>query len=220
MPRSSSSPPRPSTCRPRLAPLAHGRGDPTIRLGAMGRLARDAHAGWTRHRSGWWRAAAAITVSAWGPGAGWVTSNAADLVGANDRPEALIPRHAIIAELVHRLPGLRLPRQPAPVRCPAARQSASRRSPAWRPGPHSARIVRANGEPAPGPGRLRLPPDPAVLAELPYFAFHRFGLERRRAELIRHCAALAPAPGGNDRAPRRGCCWRACRASVPGRWRR
>jgi 3-methyladenine DNA glycosylase/8-oxoguanine DNA glycosylase len=27
---------------------------------------------------------------------------------------------------------------------------------------------------------------------LPYFAFHRFGLERRRAELIRRCAALAP----------------------------
>ena len=53
-------------------------------------------------------------------------------------------------------------------------------------------IVRAHGEPAPGPARLRLAPDPAVLAELPYYAFHRLGLERRRAELIRHCAALAP----------------------------
>jgi 3-methyladenine DNA glycosylase/8-oxoguanine DNA glycosylase len=43
----------------------------------------------------------------------------------------------------------------------------------------------ALGEPAPGPAGLRLPPDPARIAETPYFRFHRFGVERRRAEVIR-----------------------------------
>jgi 3-methyladenine DNA glycosylase/8-oxoguanine DNA glycosylase len=57
-------------------------------------------------------------------------------------------------------------------------------------------MIRRLGEPAPGPGGLRLPPDASVLADLPYYAFHRFGLERRRAELIRHCAALAPRLDG------------------------
>ena len=49
------------------------------------------------------------------------------------------------------------------------------------------------GEPAPGPAewRLRLPPAPATLAALPYFAYHPFGVEQRRAELIRRVAARA-----------------------------
>src|SRR4029453_9570108 len=39
--------------------------------------------------------------------------------------------------------------------------------------------------------RLRLPPDPARLAALPYYAYHAFGLERRRAEVIRRAARRA-----------------------------
>ena len=52
-------------------------------------------------------------------------------------------------------------------------------------------IVRAYGRPAPGPGGLRLPPEPAELAAQPYFAFHRFGLEQRRAEVLRRAAEFA-----------------------------
>ena len=173
-----------------LAPLAHGRGDPTTRLEPWGvwRATRTPDGPATMRMVAH---EAAITVSAWGPGAGWVTSHAADLVGANDRPEALIPRHAVIADLVHRRPGLRLPAslRPFDALLPAICEQKITGVEARMV---FRAIVRVLGEPAPGPGRLRLPPDPTVLADLPYYAFHRLGLERRRAELIRHSAALAP----------------------------
>ena len=173
-----------------LAPLAHGRGDPTVRLERWGawRATRTPEGPATMR---FVARGSAITVSAWGQGAGWVTGHAGDLVGANDRPEALTPQHPVIAELVHRLPGLRLPAslRPFDALLPAIceqKVTGVEARAVFRA------IVRAHGEPAPGPGRLRLLPDPSVLAELPYYAFHRFGLERRRAELIRHCATLAP----------------------------
>jgi 3-methyladenine DNA glycosylase/8-oxoguanine DNA glycosylase len=54
-----------------------------------------------------------------------------------------------------------------------------------------AALLRRHGEQAPGPGSLLLPPSPAVLAGLPYHAFHPLGVERRRAEVIRRAAARA-----------------------------
>jgi 3-methyladenine DNA glycosylase/8-oxoguanine DNA glycosylase len=177
-----------------LAPLAHGRGDPTLRLEPWGawRATRTPDGPVTMRMVA---RGAAITVSAWGPGAGWVTSHAADLVGASDRPEALIPRHGVIAELVHRLPGLRLPAslRPFDALLPAI---CEQKITGVEARAVFRAIVRVHGEPAPGPAGLRLAPDPAVLAELPYYALHRLGLERRRAELIRHCAALAPRLAG------------------------
>jgi 3-methyladenine DNA glycosylase/8-oxoguanine DNA glycosylase len=188
----------PIDLRASLAPLAHGLGDPTIRIGA----------------DGIWRATRApsgpvtvrmvasrteIRVTAWGPGAAWAIGVAADLVGATDRPEELTPRHPLVAELVHRFPGLRLPRthRPFDALLPAIceqKVTGIEARAAFRG------IVYAHGEAAPGPSRLRLPPEPAALARLPYFAFHRFGLERRRADLIRRCAALAPRLEGRSAA--------------------
>ena len=55
-------------------------------------------------------------------------------------------------------------------------------------------LVRRTASRHPGPAGdagMRVPPDPAVLAALPYFAFHGFGLERRRAETIRAVARRA-----------------------------
>ena len=52
-------------------------------------------------------------------------------------------------------------------------------------------ICRALGDPAPGPVRLLLPPDPADLAGRPYWWYHRFGVDRRRAETIRFAARHA-----------------------------
>jgi 3-methyladenine DNA glycosylase/8-oxoguanine DNA glycosylase len=51
--------------------------------------------------------------------------------------------------------------------------------------------VTALAEPAPGPLGLVLPPDPEHVAALPYYAFHPFGVERRRAEVLRHVGARA-----------------------------
>jgi 3-methyladenine DNA glycosylase/8-oxoguanine DNA glycosylase len=54
-----------------------------------------------------------------------------------------------------------------------------------------ARLVASWGESAPGPAGLRLPPAARRLSAEPYHAFHRFGVERRRADVIRRLAARA-----------------------------
>jgi 3-methyladenine DNA glycosylase/8-oxoguanine DNA glycosylase len=173
-----------------MAPIAHGRGDPTIRFAPDGiwratrtldgpatlrlRVARDG-----------------VVVHGWGPGAAAAVERAADLVGANDDPGALTPQHRLIGELVRRFPGLRLPRTNRPFEAllPAIceqKVAGTEARAAFRG------IIATYGEPAPGPAALRLPPTADALAALPYFAFHRFGLERRRADLIRRAAQLAP----------------------------
>ena len=174
-----------------LAPIAHGRGDPTIRFGPDGiwRATRTpAGAATLRLRS----APGGVAVAAWGPGSAAALEGAADLIGANDDPGALVPRHRLIVELVRRFPGLRLSRTNRPFEAllPAIceqKVTGMEARAAFRG------IIAAHGEPAPGPASLRLPPAPAILAALPYFAFHRFGLERRRADLIRRAAQLAPS---------------------------
>jgi len=173
-----------------LAPISHGRGDPTIRFepGAIWRATRTpAGAATLLLRA----ARGGVSVTAWGPGASAAVELAADLVGAHDDPSALVPQHRLIGELVRRLPGLRLPRTNRPFEallpaiCEQKVTGVEARA-AFRG------IVATYGEPAPGPIQLRLPPAAEALAALPYFAFHRFGLERRRADLIRRAAQLAP----------------------------
>jgi 3-methyladenine DNA glycosylase/8-oxoguanine DNA glycosylase len=173
-----------------LGPIAHGRGDPTIRFESDGiwRATRTAEGPATlRIRE----AEGGVAVAAWGPGAGMALEGAADLIGANDDPSRLQPRHPLIAELARRNRGLRLPRTNRPFEallpaiCEQKVTGVEARA-AFRG------IVRVHGEAAPGPGGLRLPPTASVLAGLPYFAFHRFGLERRRADVIIAVARLAP----------------------------
>jgi 3-methyladenine DNA glycosylase/8-oxoguanine DNA glycosylase len=170
-----------------LAPIAHGSGDPTIRLRDDGIwMAFRTPAGpATLHLRG---AGTELAASAWGPGAELAVAASATLVGAGDDPSPLRPQHAVIADLVRRNPGLRLPRTDRPWEAllPAIceqKVTGFEARLAYRG------IVRAHGERAPGPGGLWLAPAPSVLAGLPYFAFHRFGLERRRADVIRRAAA-------------------------------
>jgi 3-methyladenine DNA glycosylase/8-oxoguanine DNA glycosylase len=173
-----------------LGPIAHGRGDPTIRFEVDGiwRATRTpAGAATLRLRA----VEGGVEVAAWGLGATVAVDGAADLIGANDDPGAFVPHHRLLTDLVHRFPGLRLPRTNRPFEallpaiCEQKVAGVEARA-AFRG------IIAAHGEAAPGPGGLRLAPAAATLAALPYFAFHRFGLERRRADLIRHAAQLAP----------------------------
>jgi 3-methyladenine DNA glycosylase/8-oxoguanine DNA glycosylase len=172
-----------------LGPIAHGHGDPTIRFAPDGiwRATRTpAGPATLRIRA----THGGVEVTAWGAGAAHAVAGAADLVGANDDPSGLVPTHRLIGELVHRFPGLRLTRTNRPFEAllPAIceqKVSGVEARAAFRG------IIATHGEPAPGPAGLRLAPAPARLAALPYFAFHRFGLERRRADLIRTAAALA-----------------------------
>jgi 3-methyladenine DNA glycosylase/8-oxoguanine DNA glycosylase len=173
-----------------LGPLAHGRGDPTVRFAADGiwRATRTPSGPVTlRLRS----VAGGVAAAAWGPGATTAIEELPALVGVTDDPSRLVPQHRLIADLARRLPGLRLTRSNRsfeallPAICEQKVTGIEARA-AFRG------MVRAFGTPAPGPGGLWLPPEASVLAGLPYFAFHRFGLERRRADILRRTAALAP----------------------------
>jgi hypothetical protein len=186
--------PRATVVRPRLpvdlrlalGPLGHGRGDPTVRAGADG---------------AWWRATvtpcgpatvrlapagAGVSVHAWGPGAEWALDAAPELLGGRDRLDGFEPT-GIVAELHRRLPGLRICRSRAvfealvPTVLEQKVVGVEARS-AWR------QLVRALASPAPGPLPLLLPPAPGALLGRPAWAFHRMGVEQRRANTIRMAA--------------------------------
>ncbi|HET7520290.1 MAG TPA: DNA-3-methyladenine glycosylase 2 family protein, partial [Candidatus Limnocylindria bacterium] len=179
-----------------LWPVAHGTGDRTVRVGRgeawRAMLTPDGPATLRLVR-----VPGGVAATAWGPGAGWAAAQAAAFVGAQDRLPDTAGWHPLLVEVVRRNPGLRLPRtgRPWEALLPAICEQKVTG--------HEARaafqgIVRALGADAPGPARMRLPPEPSVLARLPYFAFHRFGLERRRADVIRHAAELAPRLDGRE----------------------
>ncbi len=172
-----------------VAPLCRGAGDPTMRV-ALREVLRA------------WRTEAGpaalrlvpgdgeLLAEAHGPGAELALEAAGGLAGLEDRPRDLTPTDPVIRRLAHAFPGLRLTRAGAvfDVLVPAVLEQKIAGKEARRI--HRG-LVRSLGEPAPGPFGLLLPPAPERVAELPYFAFHPLGLERRRAELLRRLAARA-----------------------------
>jgi 3-methyladenine DNA glycosylase/8-oxoguanine DNA glycosylase len=134
---------------------------------------------------------AAVRVDAWGPGAKWLLERAPALCGALDTPEAFRPDQPLLRDLVHRHPGLRIGRSEAVFETAMfvslEQRVATREAWAsWRG------FVRALGERAPGPLEgLCAPPSAERLAVTPYEVFHRFGIERRRADLVRRLAVVA-----------------------------
>jgi hypothetical protein len=176
-----------------LRTLRHGRADPSF-------LRRD---------DAWWRATRtpdgpattrfvpegeAIRATAWGPGAEWAIEHAPGAVGAHDDRGAFDPPHGLIRDLFRRHPGLRIPRSGAVFEAVLPiiieqKVTTSEAHDAYR------RLVLAWGERAPGPGGdlgLHVPPGAREIAGRPYFEYHRFGLERRRATTIRTAAERAP----------------------------
>jgi 3-methyladenine DNA glycosylase/8-oxoguanine DNA glycosylase len=172
-----------------LAPLRHGFGDPTVRYDGttIWRATRTPVGPATLriHTEG-----GAIRGRAWGPGAGWVFERLPALLGADDRPALFEPRHRLLRELVRRMPGLRFGRTDAVFEAvlPAIVEQKVTGTEARR----SYRLlILRYGEPAPGPGGLRLAPAPEVLAGVRAFMMHPLGLEARRAETIRRAAVVA-----------------------------
>lgn len=174
-----------------LAPLAHGTGDPTIKLARdTARLAFRTPDGpaTLEIRLG---SAGALRAEAWGPGARAAIASVPGLVGLADDPAALVPHHDLIHQLQRRMAGVRLPRsgRPFDALLPAILEQQVTGGEARRA---YRTLIRRHGEPAPGPHGLLLAPSPAVLAEMAYHAFHPLGVERRRAEVIRRASRLAP----------------------------
>ena len=130
----------------------------------------------------------AAEAEAWGDGSDWALAHVPELLGFSDDPTTFRPDHPVLRDLHLRAVGARFgaTRSVFEVLVPTilGQKVTTRES-------HRGyrRLVEAHGEPAPGPGELRVPPSPEVLADLPYFDFHPLGIERKRADIIRRAAA-------------------------------
>jgi 3-methyladenine DNA glycosylase/8-oxoguanine DNA glycosylase len=182
----SFEPRRPLDLRRTLSLLGHG---PWVRRDEQGLwLATRTPAGAATLRLS--RQSCAVEARAWGPGAAWAVGHAPDLCGEGDDDSGFAPAHPVLARLHREVRGMRMPRTGAvfealvPVVLGQQVTSEEARE-SYR------HLVNALGEPAPGPVRLKLPPSPQVLARTPYWAFHRFGIERRRADVIIRAARSA-----------------------------
>lgn len=189
MPVRTLTSPHPVDLALTLKPLSHGGGDPTIRLSPHSACRAtntpDGPAATSYEISG-----SSIEVESWGPGAPWSLDHAPNLLGLDDDPAAFAPEHPVLRGIHRRLRGLRVGRSDAVVETivPAILEQKVTSVEARR---SFRKLVAAYGEPAPGPLGLVLPPPPPVLAALPYHAFHRFGIERRRADTIRRACSYA-----------------------------
>lgn len=166
-----------------LFPLCRGSGDPTMRIGLADiyRAMRTPEGPAALHiRSIGYE----VVAEAWGPGATWALDSVPGLIGALDDDAGFEPRHYVVEELWRRHRGVRITRSGAVMHAliPAILEQKVT-------GIEARRAYRSMifeiSEPAPGDLGLYLPPDPARLAETPYFTFHPWGVERRRAETIR-----------------------------------
>lgn len=175
-----------------LGPIQHGRADPTVSIGTQGvwRATRTPEGPATTHLQTL-AGLGEVTVRAWGPGGAWALEAAPTLLGADDDDEGFDPAHPVLAYLYRRLVGLRMARTGAVME--ALTPNILEQKVVGREAKRSyARLVRALGEPAPGPVALRLPPAPARLAATPSWVFHRAGVERRRGDTVRVAASYAP----------------------------
>lgn len=143
------------------------------------------------HRDG-----ASLVGTGYGPGAGWLAGRADAVAGLRDSRsgfDEVATAHPVVARLARTHRGLRLPATGRlfPRLLRAILEQKVTGTEAYR---GYAATVRHFRQPAPGPvPRLLLPPDPAEVAAAPYWVFHPFGVERRRADTVRRAAAAAGA---------------------------
>jgi 3-methyladenine DNA glycosylase/8-oxoguanine DNA glycosylase len=173
--------------------LGMGRHDPCARFvdGRFWWAARtpDGPASLSLHRDG-----ATLVAQAHGPGAAWALDRADAVAGLRDDLtgfDTLAAGHPVVARLARTLRGVRLPATGRLFHrlLRAILEQKVTGKEAYRA---YAATVRHFREPAPGPvSTLLLPPDPADVAATPYWVFHPFGVEQRRADTVRRAAVAA-----------------------------
>jgi len=128
-----------------------------------------------------------IVAEAWGPGSLHELDWAPRLLGLDDDPGAFSPPPGPMAQLARRDRGLRLGStgRVFEVLAPSVLGQRVTIEEAKR-GYRS--LLRSFGEPAPGPPGLTLPLQPDAIAALGYEEFHRHGIERSRAQILREVA--------------------------------
>jgi 3-methyladenine DNA glycosylase/8-oxoguanine DNA glycosylase len=140
------------------------------------------------------QAAGRLQAAGYGPGAAWLVDRADAIAGLRDDLSgfaALAKAHPLVAQLAYEHRGIRLPATgtlfPRLLRVIFEQKVTGKE--AFRA---YAATVRRFGTAAPGPLQpLWTPPDPAVIAGTPYWVFHPFGVEQRRADTLRRAAAEA-----------------------------
>ncbi|MFB9179229.1 DNA-3-methyladenine glycosylase family protein [Dactylosporangium sucinum] len=178
--------------------LALIHGDPTLAIGGREAFfATRTPDGPGTLRLSYSKPAAELTAEAYGPGAGWLLDRADVVAGLRDDVTGfaeLAKQHPLVARLAHEHAGLRFGATgrvfhhlvPAILGQKVTGKEAH----------HGyVRVLRHfSAEPAPGPlPRLRLPPEPEAVAATPYWVFHPFGVEQKRADTLRRAAAQAAA---------------------------
>ena len=179
--------PQPFLPRATLGPLMRGRGDPTMKMDARSCVRA------TRTPEGPATVSMVFepggaTCEAWGDGSQWLLQNVPSLLGINDQPGLFAPTDQPLRDLNLRFAGLRLGASMGVVEVmiPTIIEQKVTGKQARR---SYARLAQTYGEKAPGPFDLTLPPHPDVLAGLAYYDFHRLGVEKRRADVVRAVAA-------------------------------
>lgn len=144
----------------------------------------------------------AVEATAWGPGRAWVLDALPAHLGLDDRPPRLTGK---LGRVQARLPGVRRGRTLDVFELLISH--VIRQRVAWRDAVATQiQLLRAHGQPAPGPLGLRLPISAEQWLGLSTAELAAFGLERKRAktilslaaraEQIRRFAELAPAECG------------------------
>jgi 3-methyladenine DNA glycosylase/8-oxoguanine DNA glycosylase len=134
-----------------------------------------------------------VRAEAWGPGSEWMLASAPGLIGEHDDWADLdVSEHRLLHQTRRQFPGARLCRSglvfdslvPA---CLEQRVTGNEAFRAWR------QLVRAYGQPAPGPAGpgLFVPPGSADILEIPSWDWHRFAVDPRRYKAIRAAATVA-----------------------------
>jgi 3-methyladenine DNA glycosylase/8-oxoguanine DNA glycosylase len=125
-----------------------------------------------------------------GDGAAWLLERAPRLLGCEDDVGGFAPTSPPLRDLWRRHRGDRVARTGTlwhDLAWFVVQQRVTRVDAA----DHWRRLVCDLGTQAPGVASLTAPPDPATVARLGYPHFHRHGIERRRADGLRHAARAA-----------------------------
>ena len=131
-----------------------------------------------------------VVVDSWGPGAEWALAQVPALLGGDDDPSGFRPLDPVVRELVARMG---VPRLGATGRWFEAMATAAvyQRVVSADARTSVARLGRLFGAEVPGGGPLPLVPSPEAVLGLPDHDFHRAGVDRGRARVIRVAAKHA-----------------------------